>query len=129
MTERSDFERSTEDIRKDLAAEVEILSRTIAHSGTRISEKPDWRKYAKYAPYVAVGAAAGLGFFTTEIFRNRNNIPRTRLTESIPEKVRDSLGGMLVGTIKMTLLGIATKAAARWLKNNCRGFGRTITKG
>ena len=38
------------------------------------------------------------------------------------EKVRDSLGGLLAGAagpglIKVTLLGIATKAATSWIKN------------
>jgi hypothetical protein len=129
MTERSGAEHGTKDLRKGLADEVETLSRTAAHRGACLTEKPDWRKYVKFAPYVGVGAVAGLGFFTAVILRARNNIPRTRITESIPEKVRDSLGGMLVGTIKMTLLGIATKAAARWLKNNCRELGRNNTEG
>ena len=78
--------------------------------------------------WIALGAVAGWGLFTSGIFRTRIKTPRKRITESIPEKVRDSLGGMLVGTIKMTLLGIATKATARWLKNNCRAIGRTTTE-
>ena len=41
---------------------------------------------------------------------------------SIAEEVRDSLGGLLAGAagpglIKVSLLGIATKAAAGWIKN------------
>ena len=40
----------------------------------------------------------------------------------IAEEVRDSLGGLLAGAagpglIKVTLMGIATKAAATWIKN------------
>jgi len=40
----------------------------------------------------------------------------------IAEEVRDSLGGLLAGAagsglIKMTLMGIATKAAASWIKS------------
>ena len=40
----------------------------------------------------------------------------------IAEEVRDSLGGLLAGAagsglIKVTLMGIATKAAASWIKN------------
>ena len=42
--------------------------------------------------------------------------------DSIAEEVRDSLGGLLAraagpGLIKVTLLGIAAKAAAGWIKN------------
>lgn len=40
----------------------------------------------------------------------------------IAEEVRDSLGGLLAGAagpglIKVALMGIATKAAATWIKN------------
>jgi hypothetical protein len=45
-----------------------------------------------------------------------------RIMRPIAKEVRNSLGGMLAGAagsslIKVTLLGIATKAAANWLKN------------
>jgi hypothetical protein len=125
MTERSAVDRCTEDLRKDFDAEVEALSRANAQRGASIAEKPDWREYASY---VAIGTVAGWGLFTSGIFRTRINTPKKRITESIPEKVRDSLGGMLVGTIKMALLGIATKATARWLNNKCRGIGRNTTE-
>jgi hypothetical protein len=50
---------------------------------------------------------------------NARNTPMERNKDSIAGKVRGSLGGLIAGPglIKLTLLGIATKAAARWIKN------------
>jgi hypothetical protein len=43
-----------------------------------------------------------------------------RIMDSIAGEVRGSLGGLNAGPglIKLTLLGIATKAADRWIKNS-----------
>jgi len=115
-----DVERSTEDIRQDIAKGEAEISQTVEQIGERIKEKLDWRGYVKDSPYWALGAAAGLGYLAS-----RALIPRTtsmeRIMDSIAEKVRDSLGGLLAvaagpGLIKATLLGIATKAAVNWLK-------------
>jgi hypothetical protein len=47
--------------------------------------------------------------------------PMERIMDSIAGEVRGSLGGMIAGPppglIKLILLSIATKAAARWIKN------------
>jgi len=75
----------------------------------------------KESPYWALGAAAGLGYLASRMFTRRTT-PIERLMRPIAEEVRDSLGGMLAGAagsglIKVTLMGIATKAAARWIMN------------
>lgn len=117
----ADVERSTEDIRQDIAKGEEDISKTVEQIGERIKEKLDWRGYVKDSPYWALGAAAGLGYLASGMFRKRAT-PMEQIMGSIAEKVRDPRGGMLAratppGLIKVTLLGIATKAAARWLKN------------
>lgn len=117
MTKR---ERSTEDIRQDIAKEEENLSQTVEQIGERIKEKLDWRAYVKDSPYWALGAAAGLGYVASMLFPRTT--PLERVMRSIAREVRGSLGGTHVGTagpglIEVTLLGLATKAAAGWVKN------------
>lgn len=120
-TGEADVERSTEDIRQDIAKGEEDISQTVEQIGERIKEKLDWRGYVKDSPYWALGAAAGLGYLASGMFRKRAT-PMDQIMASISKKVREPLAGMLAGTtgpglIKMTLLGIATKAVASWLKN------------
>ena len=120
-TKEADVERSTEDIRQDIAKEKENISQTVEQIGERIKEKLDWREYVKDSPYWALGAAAGLGYLASRMFITRTT-PMERIMGSIAEEVRDSLGGLLAGAagsglIKVTLMGIATKVAANWIKN------------
>jgi ElaB/YqjD/DUF883 family membrane-anchored ribosome-binding protein len=129
MTEReypsnikqADVERSTDDIRQDIAKEKENISQTVEQIGERIKEKMDWRGYVNASPYWAMGAAAGLGYLASRMFIRRTT-PMERIMRPIAEEVRDSIGGLLAGAagsglIKVTLMGIATKAAASWIKN------------
>jgi ElaB/YqjD/DUF883 family membrane-anchored ribosome-binding protein len=120
-TKEADVERSAEDIRQDIAKEKENISQTVEQIGERINEKLDWRGYVKDSPYWALGAAAGLGYLASRMFLTRTT-PMERIMRPIAEEVRDSLGGLLAGAagsglIKMTLMGIATKAAASWIKS------------
>ena len=120
-TRDANAERSSEEIRQDIAKGEENLSQTVEQIGERIKEKLDWRGYVKDSPYWALGAAAGLGYLASGMFLRRT-IPMERIMGSIAEEVRDSLGGLRTGAagpglIKVTLLGIATKAAASWIKN------------
>jgi ElaB/YqjD/DUF883 family membrane-anchored ribosome-binding protein len=114
-------ERSSEDIRQDIAREKENVSQTVEQIGERIKEKMDWRGYVRDSPYWAIGAAAGLGYLASGMFKKRPT-PMERMMASIDKKVRDSLVGLLVGAagpglIKATLLGIATKSAIGWIKS------------
>ena len=120
MAER---ERSSEDIRRDIAREGENLSQTVEQIGARIKEKLDWRAQVKDSPYWALGAAAGLGYLASKVFARRAT-PMERILSSLAEEVRGSLGAPPSaaagpGLIRMTLLGIATKAAADWIREEC----------
>ena len=120
-TKERDVARSTEDIRQDIAKEKENISQAVDQIGERIKEKMDWRGYVKDSPYWALGAAVGLGYLASRMFIRRTT-PMERIMRPIAEEVRDSLGGMLAGAagsgiIKVTLMGIATKAAASLIKN------------
>ena len=113
-------ERSTEEIRQDIAKEKENISQTVEQISERIDEKLDWREYVKDSPYWTIGAAAGLGYLASRILIKRTT-PMERIMGSIAEEVRGSLGGLRAGAagpglIKLTLQVIATKAAASWIK-------------
>ena len=119
-TREADVERSAENIRQDIAKGEENISQTVEKIEERIKEKLDWRGYVKDSPYWALGAAAGLGYLASGMFITRTT-PMERIMGSIAEEVRDSLGGVLAraagpGLIRVTLLGVATKAAAGWIK-------------
>lgn len=121
-TREREVERSSEDIRQDIAKEKENISQTVEQIGERIKEDLDWREYVKDSPYLAMGIAAGLGYVASGMFRTRDT-PMERVIRSIAEEVHDSLGsghGGAVGTvglIKMALLGIVSQTAAGWIKN------------
>lgn len=117
----AEIERSTDDIRQDIAREEENLSRTAQQISDRIKDKLDWSAYVKDSPYWALGAAAGLGFIASKLLKTRTT-PMERIMDSLAEEVRDSLGGLHVGAagpslLQVTLLGIATKVATDWIKN------------
>ncbi|RJP75849.1 MAG: hypothetical protein C4522_19930 [Desulfobacteraceae bacterium] len=115
----ADVERSSDDIRRDIAKEKENISQKVDQIGERIKEKFDWHEYVKESPYLAIGVAAGLGYIGSRIFISRPT-PMERIMDSIAGEVRGSLGGLSTGPglIKLTLLGIATKVAAGWIKSS-----------
>jgi ElaB/YqjD/DUF883 family membrane-anchored ribosome-binding protein len=120
-TREGGVERSTEEIRQDIAKGEEDISQTVEQIGERIKEKLNWREYVKDSPYWALGAAAGLGYLASEMFITRTT-PMERIMGSIAEEVRDTLGDLRAGAagpglIKVALLSIATKAAVSWMKN------------
>jgi hypothetical protein len=111
MAEREDVrgageagdKRSSEDIRRDIATKEGTISRTVEQIGERIQEKLDWRGYVKDSPYWALGAAAGLGYLASRMFR-------TRATPM--ERIMNSLAGVaaivMFGASVMLLYGLTT---------------------
>lgn len=116
MVEKIDVERSTEEIRRVMANEAENISRTIEQISECINEKLDWREHVKKSPYIALGAAAGIGYLTSK-FIPAAGTPGKRDTAAIPDNVRDSRNSLLAGSIRAMLLGVAAKAAVRWITN------------
>ncbi len=116
----ADAERSSDDIRRDIAEGEENISQTVAQIGEFIEEKLNWREYVKDSPYLTIGAAAGLGYLASRMLITRTT-PMERVMGAIAREVRGSLDGVpagaaVPGLIRMTLQGIATKAAASWIK-------------
>jgi hypothetical protein len=125
--------RSTEDIRHNIAEEKESISRTINQIGERIKGKMNWRGYVEDSPYWALGAAAGLGYLASRVLIKRTT-PVERIMRSVAEELSHSLGGLIAGAagsglIKVTLMSIATKTAAGWIRNatstDAAGIGAT----
>jgi hypothetical protein len=117
----ADRERSTDDIRQDIAREEENLSRTAQEIGNRLKQKLDWRAYVKDSPYCALGTVAALGFLASRMMQPHRT-PMERVMHSIADEVRDLLGDLNTGKappgiIQATLLGIATKIATDAIKN------------
>jgi hypothetical protein len=114
VIEKIDVERSTEEIRRVMANEAENISRTIEQISECINENLDWREHVKKSPYIALGTAAGIGYLTSKFIPTADS-PGKRNTAAIPDNVRDSRNSLLAGSIKAVLLGVATKAAVRWI--------------
>ncbi len=146
MAERNDVkqgsERSSDQIRQDIAAKRGDISDTVDRLGERIHEKLDWRGYVMRYPYWSLGAAAGVGFLTSRMMRRKRS-PIDRIgdvlvdtVEDIGGNVRNAIGGVITkvggrSLVKGTLYGMATKLAIDWLKNTAtnalRGDGYTDT--
>lgn len=117
----ADSARDSEDIRQDIAKGKLSISQTVDQIGERIEEKLDWREYVKNSPYRALGVAAGLGYLASRVLTPRTT-SMERIMRPIAQEIRNSLGGMILkstgpGLIKVTLIGIATKAAVGWARN------------
>lgn len=114
----ADVQRSSDDIRQRIAEGKENISQKVDQIGERIQEKLEWREYVKDYPYLALGVAAGLGCLGARILVPRIT-PIERFMDSIAGDIHGSLGGPPPppGLIKLTLLGMATRAAAKWMKN------------
>lgn len=110
-------ERSSKEIKQDLAAKEESFSQTIEQLGERIEEQLDWRGHVQKTPFWAVGVAAGLGFLAAGMMPHRTT-PLERFQQSLSSSVRGALYGIAgPGLFRITLLGVAARTATHWLKN------------
>jgi len=82
------LERSSEEIRQDIFANMESLSETIDQLGDRMEETFDWRAHMARHPYIVLGAAAGLGFLLSGIFKP-SPTPGERIKDAISEAVEN----------------------------------------
>jgi len=82
------LERSSEEIRQNISAKMESLSETIDQLSGRMKETFNWREHVVRHPYVALGAAAGLGFLLSGILKP-SPTPGERIIDTISETVED----------------------------------------
>jgi hypothetical protein len=94
------LERSSEEIRQDIFEKLESLSKTVDQLGNRIHETFDWREQVARHPYVALGAAAGLGFLLSGLFKPAPS-PGERIMDAIGETVED-IGNSLNASLKQS---------------------------
>ena len=114
-------ERSSDEIRRNIAREKENISQTVGQIGERIKEKMDWREYVHDYPYLSLGAAAGIGYLASSVFTKRAS-PLEQIMGPLVEEACASFGGLKPettkpGLIKLTLIGIVARAAAGWLND------------
>jgi len=106
MSQRNDVkgeelrERSSEEIRQDIFERRESLLNTVDRLGGRIQEKLDWREQVSQHPFLVMGAAAGVGFLLSRIFKP-SPTPGKRImdaldgaTEDLIDTVRNSFQGL-----------------------------------
>ena len=134
-TPNTTAERSAREIREDIAAKREAITETVDRLGERIHQSLDWHSYVAEHPYVAMGAAAGLGMLVSGIFKRRPS-PRDRMIdalaetiEDITDRVRGNLDDVIrqksaspTNRIKTVFTGIATAYLADLVKKKAGGF-------
>lgn len=121
---KDDGTRNADKIRQDIAQAEQEMSQTVEQIGDRIKEKLDWQEYVKETPYLALGIAAGVGYLASALLVKKRS-SMDRLLDLVGDEVRGAAGGMVArtagpGIVKVTLLGIASKAAVNWLQNAAR---------
>jgi hypothetical protein len=125
----SEDDRSAEEIRQDIAAKRESITETVERLNDKFQSTLDWRTYAGDYPYVALGAALGLGFLVSRVFARKPS-PRDRIMEAIADSVEDFKGQFgdylemvpqkksAIGTsVKAAATALLTKAATDYVKN------------
>lgn len=118
--------RSTDEIRKDIAAKRESVSDTVGQLGEKLQGTLDWRGYVVRHPYAAVGVAAGAGLLVGGLLR-RKQTPLERIKDAVTDAAghiaRDfhkSLGRFVAGggapaRARNVLSGIVSKAVAGFI--------------
>ncbi len=128
IPERGGQERSSTEIRNDIAARRESITQTVDQLGEKIHEVFDWRGYVRRYPYACVGMAVGTGFLVSRIFKKKAS-PLDRLREALSDRA-EQLGEDLrksamkvvmktvsPGLVRGTIYGIAGKALMQYLQN------------
>ena len=139
MAEANDLirgtQRSTREIRQDIAAKRESISGAVERLGDKIQGTFDWRSYVARHPYAAVGVAAGAGFLISGFFRRRTR-PSERIMDALADAVSDfagdaqkSLRRMIIKTgtpvvvksaMKGALAGVLSKAVSGFIQKQFR---------
>jgi hypothetical protein len=84
-------DRSADEIRRDIATTRDSIKNTVGRLNDRVEMALDWRTYVAESPFVALTAAAGLGFLLSRVFRPRPTA-RDRLVDLLTESVEDFAG-------------------------------------
>ncbi len=83
------FERSSEEIRQNIAATRESITETVDELSSRVQRTFDWKAYVTDYPLAATGVAAGLGIMLGYLIRPRTT-PAQRVSRAFAEMVEDT---------------------------------------
>lgn len=98
LTSKEAFrERSPDQILRDIAVNRDEISKTVARIGTRLTELLDWRIQVARHPYVAVAAAAGVGFWMSGLLQPRST-PARRAWEMVSHTLVEVAEGVRSAT-------------------------------
>jgi ElaB/YqjD/DUF883 family membrane-anchored ribosome-binding protein len=121
-------ERSSSDIRNDIAARRESISQTVGQIGEKIHQSLDWKGYVARYPYAAVGLAVGTGLLIGGLLVKRRS-PTERIMDALMDKAEELGDGLRKSARKLiiktaapslfrgTVYGIAGKALMQYLQN------------
>lgn len=121
-------ERSSTEIRNDIAARRESISQTVGQLGEKIHETLDWKGYVARYPYAAIGVALGAGIIVGSFLKRRAS-PTERIVDALVDKVdqfgddlRNSARKLFVKTVapglfRGSIYGLAGKALMQYLQN------------
>ena len=135
------LDRSSTEIRNDIAARRESITHAVDQLGEKIHEAFDWRGYVRRYPYASVGVAFGTGLLVSRIFKKKAS-PIDRLVDAISDRaerlgedLRKSATRLVMktaapGLFRGTIYGIAGKALMQYLQNrvaHAEGNGASLS--
>ena len=108
-----DVSRSAEEIRNDIELKKQAISETVDQLDERLHEGMDWRSYVKRHPFLALGLAAGLGFFVSS---------KLVKPQTPAEKIADTINHLTgkakeQSLIKLALYSVGTKIVSDLLRS------------
>jgi ElaB/YqjD/DUF883 family membrane-anchored ribosome-binding protein len=122
-------ERSTEEIRQDIASTRESITDMVDQLSSRVGQTLNWRTYVSDYPLASLGVAAGIGYLASGLFRHRST-PKQRITGALADTVGDltdrfryqlDAPGLkrpgLKGAIKTAAFWAIARAATGYLRN------------
>ena len=121
-------ERSSDEIRNDIAARRESITHTVGQIGDKIHQAMDWKGYVERYPYAAIGLAVGTGLVIGGLLRRKRS-PTERIVDALVDKaeelgdnLRDSARKLIFKTaapslFRGTVYGIAGKVLMQYLQN------------
>jgi hypothetical protein len=106
--------RSAEMIKREIAAEKELISETVDLLGDKLHEKMNWRSYVTRHPALSLMAAAGMGFLISRVVARRAS-PAEEFAQALSD--RFSIGPTRDSPVTFGLLAVLTQAVAQWITN------------
>jgi len=109
-----DEDRSTQAIRRDIAARRESITETVDELSDRVNAALDWRTYVAEHPFVAVGVTAGLTCTVVTLLLKRNRSPQDRIMDALADGVEDLAGRFKDGLGTLPLMRRARIGRILW---------------